>query len=237
MITFNYKDKFVALEIGNQVRNKKNIDLATVNEIFNENVYRVNEEMLKDAEVVVDLGANIGAFTVLAGILGAKKIYSIEPNPENIKYLKSNIYNNNIETKVLISENAILDTKGIYEMRDQDRDTHIIKLEDLESDYSRELTPSKEGTFEANAITLEKFFENNDLKEVDVLKCDIEWSEYPIFTNASKETLDKIKYLTMEFHGTDEETFGKLLASLTRSFSVETLGDFKRGGQIYARHY
>src|SRR4030042_7144688 len=49
--------------------------------------------MVKEGDVVLDMGANIGYFTILAARLVGKKgkVYSFEPEPRNYSYLKKNI--------------------------------------------------------------------------------------------------------------------------------------------------
>src|SRR5207247_7739 len=51
---------------------------------------------------------------------------------------------------------------------------------------------------DADSITLDTALEAFD--EVDVLKCDTEGSEFEIFGAASWHTMQKIKYITLEFH-------------------------------------
>ena len=54
----------------------------------------------KPHEIVVDMFAGIGYFTILLAKSVARKIYSIELNPEAFKYLKENLKLNKIENKV-----------------------------------------------------------------------------------------------------------------------------------------
>lgn len=41
-------------------------------------------------ETILDLGANIGTFSVLAALSGATRVYAFEPEPGNFKMLKTN---------------------------------------------------------------------------------------------------------------------------------------------------
>lgn len=87
------------------------------------------------------------------------------------------------------------------------------------------------------------------LGNVDVIKCDIEGSEYEIFENTD---LSSIKYIAIEFHAWTEpgqlpiEGLGirtgqypkdgvdRLIAWLERTHNVECNDDKKSGGYIYA---
>lgn len=53
-------------------------------------------EQIKDGEVLYDIGANVGSYTVLAGSKGAK-VYAFEPEAENFALLVKNMQLNNIE--------------------------------------------------------------------------------------------------------------------------------------------
>jgi hypothetical protein len=57
---------------------------------------------LRDGDLFVDIGANVGAYTVLAsGEIGADTI-SIEPIPSTVEILETNILINKIQDKVKI---------------------------------------------------------------------------------------------------------------------------------------
>jgi FkbM family methyltransferase len=61
-------------------------------------------------DVVVDGGANFGAFTTLVSPR-VKQVYSIEPNPENFELLKQNVDNNRL-TNVTAINAALADKVG-----------------------------------------------------------------------------------------------------------------------------
>ena len=53
---------------------------------------------LGDDEVVLDGGANIGAFTLAASSI-ADQVIAVEPNPENFRYLVHNIRLNKMKKR------------------------------------------------------------------------------------------------------------------------------------------
>ena len=63
--------------------------------------------------IVFDLGANVGFYSLLASVLvGSEgKVYAFEPLKENIDYLKQHIQQNNINN-VNILESAVSDSNG-----------------------------------------------------------------------------------------------------------------------------
>ena len=65
------------------------------NDIWENKSYAVIEDIQKQ-DIVIEIGANIGIFTILAS-LKAKRVFSFEPMVENYKYLKNNISINNLD--------------------------------------------------------------------------------------------------------------------------------------------
>jgi FkbM family methyltransferase len=63
---------------------------------------------------VIDIGANIGLYTVLFSktISSEKKVLSIEPTPLALKYLYRNIKRNKVEDSVIVFEGIVSDSKG-----------------------------------------------------------------------------------------------------------------------------
>ncbi|MHC1581390.1 FkbM family methyltransferase [Methanopyrus sp.] len=58
-------------------------------------------ELLEDAREVVDAGAHVGAFTVLAAARGARRVLALEPHPENAELLRRNVEENGIDAEVI----------------------------------------------------------------------------------------------------------------------------------------
>jgi hypothetical protein len=96
-------------------------------------------------------------------------------------------------------------------------------------------------------ITLQALLEF--IGRVDVIKCDIEGSEYEIFSDAD---LSNIQYIAIEFHvwtepgmptvdglgvrsgAMPEDAVMNLIVSLSKTHNVEVVGDVKAGGYLYA---
>ena len=79
-------------EYGNMIKDKWRMD-AYIKAI---------KKTIKPNSVVLDLGAGTGFFSLLACELGAKKVYSIEPNPAlkiGIDTAKNNGFSHKIEEK------------------------------------------------------------------------------------------------------------------------------------------
>ena len=70
------------------VRDEYTTDNVVIKEILDENVYEVDGGRFHEEGVTVDIGANIGAFSLLAAKHGCK-VYAVEPEPKNLEALKN----------------------------------------------------------------------------------------------------------------------------------------------------
>lgn len=203
--------------------------MQVVKETWVENVYQINKSDFYDTKVFIDLGANIGAVSLFVASFndslsdGEKpiKVYAYEPEPTNLHYLNLNIKENHKVTDIKIKDKAVDKFEG----------TACISARGGNS------TLNPQSGSEVKVITLDKVFSDNNLTECDVMKVDIEGSEYNIFMEATYETLRKIKYLTMEFSIANPDRFGKLIANLAEVFNLHIIGRPSTGGYIYGRRY
>lgn len=205
-------------------------DEVVVKEQFVENVYRIKKEYLGNTGVVVDIGANIGAFSIYAYTLmdkeTAKKgwVYAYEPILSNFKLLKENIELNGLYANIKPVNKAVGNYNGIVGLIDKQGDSYVC-------------APEVKPTDQAPMITLEEVFIENGIAYADILKIDIEGGEYDLIEAVPRDFLNKVNYICMEFHATTVKRFGALISKLTVTHKVEILGAYNKGGQIYATKY
>lgn len=85
---------------------------------------------LRPGDLFVDIGANIGSYTILASVTGAKAI-SFEPVPATFEALLDNIHLNRLETCVDTRNQAVGRAGGELEMiADQDTTNQALRAED-----------------------------------------------------------------------------------------------------------
>jgi FkbM family methyltransferase len=144
------------------------------------------DDLLNDEIVIVDLGACRGEFVnEMNDLFKIKKAILIEANPTNFKLLEK-------------KENYVMYNKAIS---DKSGDT-IEFYEDTNSPYngSKLFNYFNGVKHQVLTITLEDIIKENKLDYIDILKVDIEGSEYDVMPNISDETYSKIKQITIEFH-------------------------------------
>jgi len=138
------------------------------------------KKIVKPGNIVVDLGANIGYFTLLAAKLvgQAGKVYAFEPEPKNFKYLSKNIELNNYHYAAVFQK-AVSDKAGKTELFicPYDSGHHTINRYDGIEAYKRDRILEKKESVEIDTITLDEFFRNRE-EEIDVMKIDVEGAEF-----------------------------------------------------------
>ena len=204
------------------LRDSYDTDPIVIKEIFEENVYEVNSGRFAVEGVTVDIGANIGAFSLLAASHGCK-VYAVEPEPHNLEAMNNNIALSNLNDLVISVPYGISNFKGTAVIHDSGGGSSI----------------KDDGAFGANIeiMTLDNLFSLYHIDRVNVLKIDVEGSEGDIILAASKETLNKCAYITMEFDIRSGSTLGDIVKKLSETHHVRTMGSWERGGMVWAWLY
>lgn len=205
-------------------------DRNILNEVFIEDFYE-KEFNVKRGDVVVDIGANIGAFTILAAGKKAGKVYSFEPFKQNYELLKQNVALNSFTNVDAIN-------KAVYNKEGEKKLILAGGGNFGGNSFAKDHWQTKESeNYETvKTISLNKFLTEKRIQRIDILKIDCEGSEYEILFNASKKTLSKIKKITMEFHNfKDNKDSTKLVEFLKENqFEVKHTDLELPTGMLYA---
>ena len=137
------------------------------------------KKMVKEGDTVVDLGANIGYFTLLAAKLVGKKgkVYSFEPEPRNYNYLLKNIELNGYDN-VFATQKAVSDETGKTKLYICPCDTghHTINQYGGIKAHKPDFIDDKKDFVEVETVTLDDFFKDTK-QPVNVIKMDVEGAE------------------------------------------------------------
>lgn len=167
--------------------------------IFESEVTNYFCDSIKPSMVVLDVGADMGYYTLLFAKRVGKdgRVYSFEPIPWSRDRLIKNINLNDYEN-VIVSDYALYDENGT---------TKMIKPGN-ESRLSVSMNSDDEGEFEVKLITFDDFFSKNKVEKVDVVKIDTEGSELNVL-KGMENTLLKFRPIVMvEIHYTKIKHFG-----------------------------
>jgi len=148
------------------------------------------KDLIKPGMVVVDIGANIGYYTLIAAKLveSKGKVYAFEPEPNNYRLLIKNIEVNGYNNVIPIQ-------KGVSNKPGKTK-LFISKTVLSSLSFSEDNVPEKKEFVMVETITLEKFFEDS---KVDFIKMDTEGAEGLIIEGAGKVLKKNDLKIAMEF--------------------------------------
>jgi len=126
------------------------------------------KKSIKAAMVVLDIGAHIGVYTLLAAWqLGSKgKVYAFEPDPRNLPFLQANIKRNGFADRVTVVPRVVSAQAGKTSF-------YLAESTGVSSIFEKNQEPNAETYVEM--IALDDFLEESLV--VDVIKMDIEGAE------------------------------------------------------------
>ena len=202
-----------------QINNKKikinfNDGFGLLTEININDQYEAYSSHLKN-KIIIDAGANVGAFSLYASMLGAKKVYAFEPVKETYDILVKNIKMNKLENKVIPINKALGDkneTKTISFMNAGDGGASL--KEERKKGKREEII---------SIIKLDDFVKENKIKRVDFIKMDVEGYEENVLLGA-KETIKKWKPILSfsAYHlPTDKERLPKVVLSIRPDYKIK----------------
>jgi FkbM family methyltransferase len=159
---------------------------------------RIFSDLIPEGATVLDIGGNIGYY-VLIEAQKAKKIYAIEPSPQNMELLENNISLNSCDDRVEVYQMAMSDRKG-KALFDIDAVPNCHRLLPVKTGHSDKV-------IEVETVAGDEFLEG---REVDVIRMDLEGAEWLVI-NGMKGVLshrDKPLLLFMEVHPRPIEEYG-----------------------------
>ncbi|MBI2822200.1 MAG: FkbM family methyltransferase [Acidobacteria bacterium] len=160
-------------------------DRHVIFEIFADQIYRVN---VSPGDVVIDIGAHIGCFSLWVASKGAQ-VLAFEPFPENFAALQRNLQLNRI-TRVQPYQMAVSDRRGVRRLVLPDNAAHTGRYSFHPGRGAR--------TVEVSCVSLDDIISEHQLTRIDVLKIDCQGSEYEILYHTSPGTLAKTRSIVME---------------------------------------
>ena len=163
-------------------------------EVIEVNQYSLTKEELAGRSVI-DVGANIGAFSLLAASLGAKKVIGIEPVSKTFNLFQSNVTRSGLSS-IIALKNLVSAEHGKYFQISNDNDNA-----GANSMYN--VAENSEMVLSLSLSTILKMVEDDNI----LLKLDCEGAEYDILLNATQEEMSRINEIVLEIHTDLHPTF------------------------------
>ena len=177
------------LRRGEQIHLEELTDLKAFWQIFLRRVYRVRAT----DQVILDLGANVGIFSLYAARNAPQaKVFSFEPFPSTFRRLVATVRNHHLDGRVTCLNYAATGASGVRLMPDAEVPSQRRALATAASVTSGTQVVGK---------TIESMLEENHLPHVDLVKMDIEGSEYEVLLLTPQTVLSRIDRIALEYHG------------------------------------
>lgn len=177
------------LRRGDSIGLEELTDLKTFWQIFWRRIYPVEAS----DRIILDIGANVGFFTLYAAWQApAARIFAVEPYPATFKRLLRVVSEHHLVERVTCLNYAITGTGGIRLMGNGALPSQRRALVAVGRQMSGVQVESK---------TLYELLQQEALHRVDLLKMDIEGSEYETLLSTSLDVLRIIRRIALEYHG------------------------------------
>jgi FkbM family methyltransferase len=144
---------------------------------LDKNEYTPAEDAIRNARVIMDIGANIGSTALFfASLNSSGTIYAFEPNAGTFKKLRRNISLNRYA-------NISVQNSGLGERRDT---VKLYEVDDTNPGMNRILTHEENLPYTLIHIdTLDNFCTEKGITQIDFIKIDVEGYEYHVLSGGS----------------------------------------------------
>jgi FkbM family methyltransferase len=194
--------------------------LALYKDIWYRDFYRLQSQPLPPGQTIIDIGANVGVFALLAvAYAQPARVLCYEPAPECFALLQRNIERNRIAL-VQAFQRAVAGSSGARELG-------IAAWHASNTLYAAPSAPS----VTVECVTLAEIFETHRIERCGFLKVDCEGAEYEILLQAPASILARIDRVALEYHDAATLHRHNELEDLFRGhgFQVERDGGTEKG--------
>lgn len=175
-----YADIFIA---GGEIMNlfsetEKIIACKILTLLSDEGPYESESVKIKENDVVIDAGANIGLFSLLCSQKNVKEVYAFEPQKSVINLLKKNILLNNLSKLIKVVPFGLSDNNQDYALSVSElgHAAGSIVIKRNETNHTEKI----------HCVTLDKWVIDNKISKIDFLKADIEGAERNLLLGATE---------------------------------------------------
>jgi len=210
---------------GTKIRVDDNINIATIAVVFIKKDYGDIEEN----STIIDIGANIGVYSIFAARNKNTKVYAFEPMIDNFRLLRKNIKLNKLDGKILpfnLAVGAKKEKRVLFLGGSPFHSLYPAEDSPFNARYDNKLTV-KQDYIEISCLSLKDIFQDNKIDYCNMLKLDCEGAEFEILYNLPKEYFKRIEKIRVEYHDhkIDKNCSSKKLAEflINQGFKIEKL--------------
>jgi FkbM family methyltransferase len=198
------------------------LDAAVFKEVFVHRLYAPRGFEIGPRDVVIDVGAHIGCFSVFAARAASEgRVIAFEPAPANFALLTQNLGLNALR-QVEALPLAVSGAAGPRELR--------LSLNTGGHSFHAIESAEPISVVQVTATTLADVVREKQLSRIDLLKMDCEGEEYGILDSCPEELLRRVRRLAMEVHDLDETRNAAQLARRLTARGLDVRHDAKPDG-------
>lgn len=171
--------------------------------------FRTFMNLISPDDVVFDIGAHIGTYSIHAASVTNTDIHAFEPHPDNIKRLRENIGLNNITDRVRVIESAVWKSEGEVKL--------AVKSSDTTHSVVKDAKPNRTITIES--ISLNTYCQENNITP-DIIKVDVEGEGEDVIAGSDRILAMSRPLWIVEYH-TDRERDAFITAFNRHNYSVQ----------------
>jgi len=162
------KEEYTIVDGHKMFLDKNDSLLLSINKTYEQNETNFIKNSINRGDIVIDIGANIGYYTLLfARLVGdTGKVYSFEPDPRNFLLLEKNVQINNYS-------NVLLEKKAVSN-KSQKSQLYMTEFTPVSSMHKGNSSIIDE--IDIDVVTLDDYFKINPIRP-DFIKIDIEGYE------------------------------------------------------------
>ncbi len=167
---------------------------------------------LRDGDTVIDCGAHVGLFSILAGrAIGPRgRLIAFEPAPTTASLLRSNLQSNQLTDAVVI-ESAVADQPGTLKLH---------RHGEGRSAYNSLCEAGDDGGIDVTVTSLDRVIVEQNIEHVDFLKIDVEGFEPSVWRGAAASIqAAKLPLVMIEFTEENLQRAGHSSIELARTIT------------------
>lgn len=154
------------------------LELRT-NKVFEKFETELVKKEIKNGDIVLDIGANIGYFSlVFSQVVGTNgRVFAFEPDPNNFALLKKNVEINNLKN-VALNQKAVSDVS---------KSLPLYLCEYNHAQHRIYPSPRCNETVMVDAITIDEYLAGTEFyNRINFVKMDVEGAEYNVIEGMKK---------------------------------------------------
>jgi FkbM family methyltransferase len=153
------------------------------------------ELQFKENDIIIDIGAHIGTFSLPISYYYKPNVYAFEPNISNYQCLIYNVRVNSLNDRIHPYNMAVSKENKFIEFNEGDASTRGFLTHNKFHKTTFEGT-----TYQVETVSLNDFIKKEKIQTIDILKIDCEGAEYDIIYNLDNTIFSIIKLIFIEIH-------------------------------------